>query len=184
MKKTVLFLTLLIFTTIASAEKVSQNLHTEGDWCKGTYMLVADFGKKEGTWHWTFNGKTLYSETSQSINMATYGVGKYTVSLKDASGNIVASDAFELATLPGPKADFGYDFLYAAGAVEFTNMTTSNTTELTWTWDFGDGSTATDQNPTHFYKAEGTYTIKLTATDASGCSNTVSLDILWKYPGN
>jgi hypothetical protein len=35
-------------------------------------------------------------------------------------------------------------------------------------WDFGDGSTSTDAVPTHAYKSEGSYTVKLKVTDDKG----------------
>ncbi len=45
-----------------------------------------------------------------------------------------------------------------------------------WSWDFGDGTTATGQNPSHSYTADGTYTITLTADIANLCgSETVVL---------
>lgn len=37
-----------------------------------------------------------------------------------------------------------------------------------WHWDFGDGRTSTEQNPTHTYASPGTYTITLTVTNAHG----------------
>ena len=37
-------------------------------------------------------------------------------------------------------------------------------------WDFGDGSTSTNVNPTHLYAATGTYSVTLTATDSSTCN--------------
>ena len=37
----------------------------------------------------------------------------------------------------------------------------------TWYWEFGDGITSTDQNPTHIYPA-GNYTVTLTVTDEYG----------------
>jgi PKD repeat protein len=37
-----------------------------------------------------------------------------------------------------------------------------------WLWDFGDGTTSTQQNPTHTYTASGTYTVCLTVSNACG----------------
>jgi gliding motility-associated-like protein len=41
---------------------------------------------------------------------------------------------------------------------------------INFLWNFGDGSTSTDVNPTHLYAATGTYTVTLTATDLSTCN--------------
>lgn len=47
-------------------------------------------------------------------------------------------------------------------------------------WDFGDGSTSTLPSPTHLYDSSGTYTVRLTATDANQCRSLVEqkIDIL------
>ncbi|WP_141241803.1 DUF3344 domain-containing protein, partial [Methanosarcina spelaei] len=50
--------------------------------------------------------------------------------------------------------------------VKFTD--TSTGTPTNWTWDFGDGSTSTEQNPTHIYTTEGTYAVKLTVKNSLG----------------
>ena len=50
-----------------------------------------------------------------------------------------------------------------------------------WLWDFGDGTTSTEQNPTHVYINPGLYHVKLTVTNqASGCSEskTISVQII------
>src|SRR5687768_10747105 len=114
MKKIVLLGTLLIATTVVSAHtvsKVSDDLRIEGNWCEGTYALIADGGKKEGIWQWTLDGKVLTKETTHLVNMAQYGLGKYEVSLVNANGKILLTDSYQLTTLPGPKADFGFDYL-------------------------------------------------------------------------
>ncbi len=46
-----------------------------------------------------------------------------------------------------------------------------------WSWDFGDGATSTDQNPSHTYASGGTYTVTLTVTDDDGGTDTTSQDI-------
>jgi PKD repeat protein len=43
----------------------------------------------------------------------------------------------------------------------FTNTTVANP-EVTWSfWTFGDGGSSGDENPTHIYDEEGTYTVTL-----------------------
>ena len=39
-----------------------------------------------------------------------------------------------------------------------------------WSWDFGDGTTSTDESPTHQYANPGPYVITLTVTGAY-CGN-------------
>lgn len=51
------------------------------------------------------------------------------------------------------------------GSVNFTDLTGS---AASWSWDFGDGNTSTDQNPSHNYTASGTYTVSLSSTNCAG----------------
>jgi PKD repeat protein len=44
----------------------------------------------------------------------------------------------------------------------------------TWIWDFGDGQTSTEQNPTHTYAEAGIYTVTLSVIDGD-CNSTVSI---------
>nr|WP_157166967.1 PQQ-dependent sugar dehydrogenase [Streptomyces typhae] len=48
---------------------------------------------------------------------------------------------------------------------------------LTYAWNFGDGTTSTEQNPAHTYGKNGTYTATVTAKDPSGRSGTSSAHI-------
>ncbi|MEH7462624.1 collagenase ColA [Bacillus thuringiensis] len=51
---------------------------------------------------------------------------------------------------------------------------------ISYLWDFGDGKTSTEANPTHAYEKEGTYTATLTVKDDQGTENkeeiTVNVD--------
>ena len=51
-------------------------------------------------------------------------------------------------------------------AVSFTDVSTGGPTS--WSWNFGDGNTSTQQNPTHTYSTAGTYSVSLTASNATG----------------
>ena len=51
-------------------------------------------------------------------------------------------------------------------SVQFTSQSTNNPTS--YAWDFGDGSTSTQQNPTHIYNSEGNYDVLLTVVNNAG----------------
>ncbi|HWP64617.1 MAG TPA: PKD domain-containing protein [Candidatus Limnocylindria bacterium] len=44
-------------------------------------------------------------------------------------------------------------------------------------WDFGDGHTSNEQNPTHTYEKEGEYTATLTVTDQRNFTGSDEIDI-------
>jgi PKD repeat protein len=67
-----------------------------------------------------------------------------------------------------PKASFTYK---AAGRdVTFTSTSSDATT---FTWDFGDGTNSTEQNPKHTYDKYGAYTVKLTVVGAGGTATSL-----------
>jgi len=69
-------------------------------------------------------------------------------------------------TKPAPVVDFSYTGNNSApGIVSFTNLTQNATS---YSWDFGDGSTATEVSPSHTYINSGSYTVKLTANGEGG----------------
>ncbi|MGW2826659.1 PQQ-dependent sugar dehydrogenase [Streptomyces sp. NPDC001443] len=49
---------------------------------------------------------------------------------------------------------------------------------LTYSWDFGDGATATGANPTYKYKKNGTYTATVTAKDTTGRTGSASVQVV------
>jgi hypothetical protein len=70
--------------------------------------------------------------------------------------------------LPQVAADFTYTVNEATGTVIFINTSTNATK---FVWDFGDGETSTEINPIKTY-ATGSYTVRLTASNVAGASNT------------
>jgi chitodextrinase len=50
--------------------------------------------------------------------------------------------------------------------VHFTDQSAGSPTG--WSWDFGDGATSTERNPSHQYTRPGSYTVTLTTTGPTG----------------
>ncbi len=69
--------------------------------------------------------------------------------------------------------------------VSFTDTSTdSGGTISSWSWNFGDSSTSTAQNPSHAYAAGGTYTVSETVTDGvSGKTSSISHSVTVTAPG-
>ncbi len=47
-----------------------------------------------------------------------------------------------------------------------------------WSWDFGDGNTSDEQNPTHTYTTEGTYTVSLEVCNDAACTSETITDYI------
>jgi PKD repeat protein len=78
----------------------------------------------------------------------------------------------------GPVTDFTSDVTAGVAplTVHFTDTSTGNPMDRTWT--FGDNATSTDQNPTHTYTAPGNYTVTLSINGgAETCTKTAYIKV-------
>ena len=69
--------------------------------------------------------------------------------------------------MAAPIANFSWTISNLS--VSFTD--TSTNTPVSWLWEFGDSTTSNVQNPTHLYAFTGTYTVRLTVTNADGTNS-------------
>jgi len=81
----------------------------------------------------------------------------------------------------GPKQDFRFDQV-----IQFNGTATDPDGDdiVEWHWDFGDGTTSDEQNPTHQYPNGGTFDVTLTVTDARGVTGSVTKTIEVEGPPN
>ena len=124
------------------------------------------------TWDWTFTGGSPGTQNTQGPQTITYNTpGLYPVSLTvgDGTDTDTKTVADLVEVLDVLNANFIADITYVGiGAdVTFTDLTSGpeDVSNYTWTWDFGDAATSTDQNPVHSYAATGLYTVELTVND-------------------
>jgi gliding motility-associated-like protein len=59
--------------------------------------------------------------------------------------------------------------------IQFTDLSPEEV--IKWSWDFGDGTNSTEQNPTHIFGTKGVFEVELTVTDNLGCVATMSKKI-------
>lgn len=81
-----------------------------------------------------------------------------------SDGGLVSGTATVTVQSTRPVAAF--DFVKGSTDLEVVyTARVTGTGSFTYTWDFGDGSSATTQNPRHTYASAGDYTVQLTVTD-------------------
>ena len=126
--------------------------------------------------HWDFGdgGTATVAEPEHTFN----NVGNYTVKLYYTT-NAGCEDSVVytnyVRTYRKPVVEFeSLSGLSVCGntPVRFGDLTDTATR---WQWDFGDGGTSNQQNPTHSYSAEGAYSVSLIATN-NYCSDTLLKD--------
>ncbi|MFK7953199.1 MAG: S8 family serine peptidase [Ekhidna sp.] len=71
-------------------------------------------------------------------------------------------------------ADFEMDSdtLYLDNSTNVVSFTDTSIDAVSWSWDFGQGTIASIQNPSISFSQEGIYAISLTVTNNIGCQNT------------
>ncbi|MGE0076239.1 MAG: PKD domain-containing protein [Bacteroidales bacterium] len=125
-------------------------------------------------WSWDFSDGT--TSTDQNPTHAYTAAGTYTVTLNASNGTVSKTATSEIQVVDGVTANFTTDVTSGyQPTVQFTNTSIDATS---YSWNFGDGSEAsTDENPTHTFYTAGTYTVTLTATDASSNSSEFATEI-------
>lgn len=115
------------------------------------------------SYSWNFgNGKT---STLKDPTITYTSAGTYSVSLVASNGE--KTDTYQQnvsVSYKQPTASFTFK-TEAPLKVVLTNTSTNATS---YEWDFGDGTTSTEKNPTHRYESIGSYIITLVAKNPSG----------------
>lgn len=117
-------------------------------------------------WNWDFNGEGSSSEKEPTFTFSTAGIKNITLtSSLPGCANVVQKT---LEIIDAPTTTFSFSNTCNGQTNVFTDETTgSNLTS--WNWDFGDGNTSSEENPSHIYSLPGEYDVTLTVTNNTGC---------------
>ena len=129
------------------------------------------FSPNTFTWDFGDNSTPLVASQSPPVLHTYAGPGTYIVKLSIDDSTFCNSPDDTVKTVrlsPQVQALFETP---PHGCVPYNAVFTNNSLGgLSFAWDFGDGSTSADDNPTHLYNNVGTYTVKLKAFDSTSCN--------------
>ena len=126
-------------------------------------------GLGEYIWFWDFGDQSEDSNkqnpthiyTEPGTYMATLTVISYGETATDTA-EVIVYDIDELSVnIANGNCIVGENIIYSASI-------NGGTPPYNIAWDFGDGTTSMDTNPSHIYETSGTYTIQVTVTDDRG----------------
>lgn len=150
-------------------------VENDGPYCVGETIHLTGNAQSGASYSWSGPGNwtaTGQNVTRPNCTMAMSGTYTCTISL---SGQTSSTDT-QVAVYANPTANFSVPTAYAGVPTQFTSTSTTNPSGQTITsylWNFGDGQTSTQQNPTHTYATPGSYTVTLTvACGENTCTNT------------
>ncbi|MCK4569655.1 MAG: PKD domain-containing protein, partial [Bacteroidales bacterium] len=131
------------------------------------------------SWAWDFgdgNTSTLQNPVNTYNNPGLYSVQLVVVG-PGGSDSITKTDYIQIDYFP-PTADFIADVTTGVAplTVNFTDLSVDSVD--TWSWDFGNGDTSSDQNPQYIYNDPGLYTVSLYVTGPGGTDTHTKTDYI------
>lgn len=146
--------------------------------CFGDPISLLVSGDTESYYKWTYDTQqttAVLDDHSENLVLSFTNGGTYDVAVVEFNEVACASDTLWFRIIQQPELLAGFNFTIAGiNDVTFTN-TSSN--PVSQHWNFGDGITATEENPMHTYTANGTYTVELIVWDDAGCSDTLEQQV-------
>ena len=140
------------------------------------------------SWNWDFGNGNTSSKQNPSVNYLN--PGNYTVILtaKNANGTNILTRTQYITVYEAPIVAFTTSKTSGCFPlnIQFTDNSSAGAgnSNVAWQWDFGDGTSSTEQNPVHKYVTAGTFTITLKVTNDKGCSRVISFpDYIATTPG-
>jgi hypothetical protein len=153
---------------VAVSDSPTPTISTNGEttFCEGESITLTS---SQGlTYQWNLNGAPIENANSSSLNVSDEGVYTVTVTNDDQClGSGTSSFVFAQVN-ESPVAEFTYTFNYGSAVYEFENNSTGADSYF---WDFGNGATSSEINPTFTFTEEGSNTVVLTAFNGD-CSTT------------
>lgn len=126
------------------------------------------------SYDWDFGDGTTGTGLTSSRTYTTGGPKTITLKVTDNEGGFTTTSQQVTAIAPNqaPVAAFTSSSNGLTVSVNGSTSSDPDGTVAGYSWNFGDGATASGATASHPYGAAGSYTVTLTVTDNSGATNT------------
>jgi PKD repeat protein len=147
-----------------------------GGWCAGDLVLTVETDTVGGTWQWYKDGIALVGETGESLAPVPFGEGVFSAVYR--LGGYCKRIDYSSPEIFEVDFDFVSDCILKTA--EFTNLSVGDElADVIWDWDFGDGVSLNEFEPTHLYATSGTYEVMLTGISSDEtCNDSITIAIL------
>lgn len=150
---------------VAPSPEVTISILPDTVVCVGDTLYLDASGADNYLWS---TGET----TSSIVVVATVDM-TYSVEATNDGCSQIATDEVDILVQQYPTAAFGYGDTNLGEPVLFTDSSTVPPL-FSWEWEFGDGNSSNEQNPSNDYEEPGEYEVVLTVSTSAGCTDTVS----------
>ena len=113
--------------------------------------------------------------TTGSLTLETYFRANISTCTNEYS-NIVSVEVINL-----PTANFSTSNVCFNEIMNFNDLSTDNISIDSWFWDFGNGNTSNQQNPSNNYSSPGEYSVSLQVENQNGCFDEI-IQLVSVYP--
>lgn len=124
---------------------------------------------------WSFDGGLPSSSSEANPTVVYDAPGEYavTLSVTNPEGTDTETKLKYIVVEDVPTAEFEADITERTVSLEYTGLR-----GVSFEWDFGDGNSSNEENPTHTYSEDGIYTVRLTVTnDCGSVSSEIEIEI-------
>ncbi|MEO5572091.1 MAG: PKD domain-containing protein [Bacteroidia bacterium] len=125
-------------------------------------------------WFWSFgdgDSSAVSSPVHEYSNPGNYVVSLITRDSTGCESFFTYPDTIHVYSKPTASFSISDSTGCSSLNVSFTNLSSNGSSCL---WNFGDGSTSSQNTPSHTYTAPGTYQLSLITTSQGGCSDTLN----------
>lgn len=141
--------------------------------CAPFTITFGNNSNNANSYFWNFGDPTTNQDTSSLFEPTwTYpSTGTYTVTLYAENDDGCRDTTTQIVNITqAATADFDYLKVCPGEPVQFLDSSTTRIGPfISWSWDFGDGTTSTQQNPMHTYNGNGPFQVRLTAVTSDSC---------------